>query len=146
MKKKQNDGKTYYYAPCAVCGKATPHSGRGRAWCDACIKAAAFPRDTKPPAPRESAAAEAARLIAGDRNAQYGPAEADYARAAEFYRILRGSPATMDTAADGLLFMVCVKLSRLAHALHGGANWKRDTVTDACGYLSLLNDLKERGW
>lgn len=92
---------------------------------------------------RESAAAEAARIIAatGDRGSQYGPAEEDYQRACDFFALLTGKRLTV---AEGETFMVAVKLSRMAYALQGKAPWKRDTAVDTCGYVALLCELLER--
>lgn len=94
----------------------------------------------------KSILSEAESLIyqQGDRSSQYGPAKEDYGRAVALYMILCGTPSRMETAEDGLLFMMCVKLSRLAYAFQGKAKWKRDTAVDLCGYTSLLNDLEEK--
>jgi hypothetical protein len=46
------------------------------------------------------------------------------------------------TAEDGILFMVCVKLSRLMHELESGQNLP-DNLIDAAGYLGCLAMVRE---
>jgi hypothetical protein len=82
----------------------------------------------------ESILSEAERLIHGDRNADYGPFDEDYGRAVAIYRAWRGD--RMETAADGIAFMVCVKLSRMAVSPK-----KRDHYVDAAGYLAGLAEV-----
>lgn len=82
-------------------------------------------------------------LTHGDRNSSYGPFAEDYARvSAVFNALCDFQPVEMD-AAYSLLFMVSMKLSRVAHALHTGLAYEEpqmveDSITDASGYLDGL--------
>lgn len=68
----------------------------------------------------------------GARATEYGPAHLDYERVAEIFGAV--SMGVVRDSADAALFMVCVKLARIAHNSH-----KRrlhvDSVRDAMGYL-----------
>ncbi len=75
---------------------------------------------------------EADALVNGDRQGAYGPAREDFGRTVALFKALTGIELT---AAQGLEFMLCVKLSR------SGYKFKRDNYVDLCGYASLLNDL-----
>lgn len=84
----------------------------------------------------ESILIEAHRLTHGDRNAAYGCALDDYQRTTDAFEALTGIHITPE---QGMLFMVCVKLSREAH------KHRTDNLVDACGYLSLIEDsIQER--
>jgi hypothetical protein len=82
-------------------------------------------------------------LTHGDRNTSYGPFSEDYQRvSAVFSALCDYEPVTMD-ASYALLFMVAMKLSRVAHALHTGMAWEdpkmvEDSIIDASGYLDGL--------
>ena len=82
-------------------------------------------------------------LTHGDRNTSYGPFAEDYARVSSVFSALCDyEPVQMD-AAYALLFMVAMKLSRVAHALHTGMAWEEpqmveDSIIDASGYLDGL--------
>jgi hypothetical protein len=82
-------------------------------------------------------------LTHGDRNTSYGPFAEDYQRvSAVFSALCDYEPVTMD-ASYALLFMVAMKLSRVAHALHTGMAWEdpkivEDSIIDASGYLDGL--------
>lgn len=82
----------------------------------------------------ESVLLEAERLVNGDRAKAYGPIRVDYARTVALFKLLSGLDLTPE---QGVLFMVCVKLSRSANA------FKRDNFVDLCGYASKLNDMLE---
>ena len=74
--------------------------------------------------------AEAASLIDGDRNAQYGPPTQDFKRTSDMlnalgYRLDGQMLAPSDTA----IILACVKLSRLMHS-----RGKRDNWVDLAGY------------
>ena len=86
---------------------------------------------------------DAFALTQGDRNASYGPFSEDYARVARTFRALTQSeddePIVMDSA-YGCLWMVCIKLGRLAYKMGTGNAYEepssvQDDLTDAAGYL-----------
>lgn len=78
---------------------------------------------------------EAEKLIHGARNETYGDATEDYTRTVGLFKEMYGDLKVSDlTAIHGMMFMVCVKLSREAH-LH-----KRDNLLDAAGYLALIEE------
>lgn len=74
---------------------------------------------------------EAERLTHGDRNASYGPPEEDYARVVAIFAAITGIHLS---AADGALFMLAVKLARIAKH-HSDGSLHKDSIVDACGYL-----------
>lgn len=82
-------------------------------------------------------------LTHGDRNTSYGPFAEDYARVSSVFSALCDhEPVQMDSA-YALLFMVAMKLSRVAHALHTGMAYEEpqmveDSIIDASGYLDGL--------
>lgn len=88
------------------------------------------------PIPQEDILAEAYRLTSGDRNAQYGPPDQDFARTAGLWTALFAHKLK-----DGEKFetwevaqaMICLKLSRLQHSR------KRDNVVDGAGYFRCMD-------
>ena len=80
---------------------------------------------------------EALKLTTKDRNQDYGSAKDDFARANALYKIIKGG-TDVTTPSDGLMYMMCVKLSRQAHKP------KRDNIVDLCGYASLYQTEIER--
>jgi hypothetical protein len=82
-------------------------------------------------------------LTHGDRNTSYGSFAEDYRRVSGVFSALcDNEPVEMD-AAYALLFMVTMKLSRVAHALHSGMAYEEpqmveDSIIDASGYLDGL--------
>ena len=83
---------------------------------------------------KRSILSEADDLVNGSRQSAYGPAREDFGRTVALFKVLTGIELTV---AQGLEYMVCVKLSRSAH------KFKRDNYRDLCGYASLLNDIWE---
>lgn len=77
----------------------------------------------------ESVLDEAARIIAGNRENDYGPAERNLGRIADMWSAYLGT--TID-ARDVAWMMVQLKASRDRH------NRKRDNLVDGAGYLGLL--------
>lgn len=79
---------------------------------------------------------EAIQLTTGDRNAQYGPPDQDFARTAALWTALFAHKLK-----DGESFanyevaqaMICLKLSRLQHQK------KRDSVVDGAGYFGCMD-------
>lgn len=84
---------------------------------------------------------KAHELITGDRQNTYSHPLDDYSRTVSIYNALKGEDVM--TAEDGILFMLCVKLSRLMHEIDNGLNIPDNTV-DAAGYLGCLNMVRER--
>jgi hypothetical protein len=85
--------------------------------------------------PTDHILTEAKRLVHGDRNDQYGPPNEDFTCAAKMISayISRKHGVKLELAAEDLpAIMICVKLSRLAHA------YKRDTACDIAGYAETL--------
>jgi hypothetical protein len=86
----------------------------------------------------ESILLDAFALVHGDRGEAYGPPWEDYLRTCSTFEAL--FPDRDLSVAEGLLWMVSVKLSRLAYGLEVGLHPDalRDSITDACGYLDCL--------
>lgn len=80
---------------------------------------------------------DAYALVHGDRNGTYGPPAQDYLRTAEIFGATTGIELSLQEA---LLFMVCMKLSRISYGLDQAfpAEMLRDSITDAAGYLDCL--------
>lgn len=68
---------------------------------------------------------EASRITRGDRQAQYGPPDQDFARTAAMWSALKGVPFD---AREVAMFMICLKMSRETHQR------KRDNWVDIAGY------------
>ena len=90
---------------------------------------------------------DAFALVHGDRGRAYGPPWDDYQRVTNLFNSLWGDDV-LDVNA-GILYMICMKLGRIAHGLENGfdAEQLKDSITDAAGYLdclygSLLNPLQ----
>ena len=79
---------------------------------------------------------EAQRLVYGDRNASYGDFTVNMENTANIVNAVLGIKLK---ASDMAMIMVCVKLAREKNA------FKRDTATDACGYLDGYVRCKEKG-
>jgi len=76
---------------------------------------------------------EAYDLVHGDRNEDYGDPWQDYERTVGAFKALMGEKKISEmTPEDGMMFMVCVKLSRQINAP------KRDNLVDAAGYLECI--------
>lgn len=73
---------------------------------------------------------EATRLVYGERRKSYGHPHDDYSRVVGAFNALTGHTLT---AAQGVIFMLCVKLAREAHKP------KRDNRVDGCGYFACLD-------
>jgi len=81
---------------------------------------------------------DAFALVHGDRGRSYGPPWEDYQRVTNQFNALWGANV-LDVNA-GILFMICMKLGRIAHGLEQGfsADQLQDSITDAAGYLDCL--------
>lgn len=78
---------------------------------------------------------EAHKLVTGDRAKQYGNANDLLSRVAGAFEIITGKGIEPE---DICLIMVLLKLQRDQHRS------KRDNRVDACGYLELMNQIKEK--
>ena len=83
---------------------------------------------------------QAHELVTKDRQNSYSHPLDDYSRTVSIYNALKGEDAM--TAEDGVLFMVCVKLSRLMHELDTQLDIP-DNIVDAAGYLACLQMVRE---
>ena len=79
-------------------------------------------------------------LITRDRQNAYSHPLEDYSRTVSIYNALKGEDVM--TAEDGVLFMVCVKLSRLMHELDNDLDIPDNTI-DAIGYMGCLQMIRE---
>lgn len=84
----------------------------------------------------ETCLQEAQRLVYGERGAAYGHPYDDYKRTVDAFNALTN--ATL-TPAEGVLFMLCVKLSRAQHSPN-----RRDHYVDLAGYAECLYRVQER--
>jgi hypothetical protein len=83
---------------------------------------------------------QAHELITRDRQNAYSHPLDDYSRTVSIYNALKGEDVM--TAEDGILFMICVKLSRLIHELDNGLDIP-DNLVDAAGYIGCLQMVRE---
>lgn len=83
---------------------------------------------------------EAHELITGARQADYNHPAEDYGRTVGIFNALTGRDLNTEEA---ILFMICVKLSRLFNELETG-QWIPDNTRDAIGYLGCLNMVRVR--
>jgi len=83
---------------------------------------------------------EAYELVTGLRQDDYSHPLDDYSRTAEIFYSITGIQLS---AEEAILFMVCVKLSRLANELDQGLDVP-DNTRDAIGYLGCLNMARTR--
>ena len=83
---------------------------------------------------------EAYNLITGDRQNDYDHPLDDYSRTVDIFRAITG---IVLTAEEGILFMVAMKLSRLANELEKGLDVP-DNTRDAIGYLGCLNMVRTK--
>lgn len=82
---------------------------------------------------------KAHELITRDRQNTYSHPLDDYSRTTAIFNALKGKD--MMTAEDGVLFMVCVKLSRLMHELNSKQDLP-DNIIDAIGYMGCLQMIR----
>lgn len=84
---------------------------------------------------RERILADAAALICGDRQAQYGAPQDNFARIAAGWSVILGKPVTPDQVA---LCMAWLKIARLVNGPH------HDSYVDGAAYLALAGELAAR--
>ena len=77
---------------------------------------------------------EAYNLITGDRQHDYDHPLDDYSRTVDIFAAITGHNLT---AEEGILFMVCVKLSRLMNEINRDLDVP-DNGRDAAGYIGCL--------
>jgi hypothetical protein len=83
---------------------------------------------------------EAHELITGARQADYNHPTEDYGRTVDTFNALTGRNLNVEEA---VLFMTCMKLSRLMNELQTN-QWIPDNTRDAIGYLGCLNMVRTR--
>jgi hypothetical protein len=83
----------------------------------------------------ETVLQEADRIVASDRNSDYGHPYEDFSRTAGMASAMFGFPVTPEQVG---LFMVCIKLSRECH------KHKRDNLVDLAGYAKTVAMVHER--
>lgn len=82
----------------------------------------------QPVSPRVEALREAARIISGERNKQYGGPEENFTRTAQIWTAIIGYEFT---AEDVAMMMVGLKVARYANKSSG---FQADTWIDIAGY------------
>ena len=82
---------------------------------------------------------EADRIVHGPRNDSYGDPIDDYSKVVAIFRTLTGVDLDPE---EGALFMVAVKLARLAKN-HDTGTAHRDSLVDAAGYLWVYGSIME---
>ena len=90
---------------------------------------------------RDDILATAKALINGDRASDYGPADENHQRIANFWNtyIYDGVPREI-TATDVACLMILLKVARLAHSTENA----RDSFVDICGYAALAGEMAEK--
>jgi len=83
---------------------------------------------------------EAYNLITGQRQNDYDHPLEDYSRTVDIFRAITGINLS---AEEGIMFMVSMKLSRLANELNNELNVP-DNTRDAIGYLGCLNMVRHK--
>lgn len=78
-------------------------------------------------------------LVHNDRQKRYSAPHDDYGRVVDIFRAITGHELT---AEEGALFMVAVKLARLAHNQQAG-NLHLDSLVDAAGYLWCVGEIMD---
>jgi len=79
---------------------------------------------------------EAADLINGARNDEYGPPSTNFARIAAGWSVILGADVT---ATQVSLCMAWLKIARIA----GDGQASRDSFTDAAAYMALAGELAD---
>ena len=79
-------------------------------------------------------------LITRDRQNTYSHPLDDYSRTVAIFNALKGDKVM--TAEDGILFMICVKLSRLMNEMQNGLDVP-DNIVDLAGYVGCLQMVRE---
>lgn len=99
--------------------------------------------------PRADVLEEAARLITGDRNNQYGPPTQDFRRTADaltamgYRRLDTDEQTSLDLVPSDIALMVgMVKISRLMHGRDKRDNWTDLAGYAGCGYECSLEEAK----
>lgn len=82
---------------------------------------------------------EADAIVHGPRNDAYGHPIDDYTRVVEIFRMISGVDIHPE---EGALFMVAVKLARLAHNIEAGIV-HRDSLVDTAGYLWVFAQIAQ---
>ena len=80
---------------------------------------------------------EAAELIDGDRNHEYGDPREMHQRVADIFNAYRGAGGPL-TAHDVAMLLLSVKLARLSHLPE-----HRDSYVDICGYAGIAYEIAD---
>lgn len=81
---------------------------------------------------REAILAEAAKLVCGEREANYGPPSENFDRIAQGWSVILGKDVSSDQVA---LCMAWLKIARLVNGPH------RDSYVDGAAYMALAGEL-----
>lgn len=92
------------------------------------------PTDT--PTTRAEILDAAKKIVAGDREKQYGKPEDNFAVIAEFWTTYIGHPISSE---DVAIMMALLKIARIR-----SGNYKTDSFVDGVGYLSLAAEIARR--
>lgn len=84
---------------------------------------------------RSDVPTEAAGLIDGDRNHEYGDPREMHQRAADIFNCYRNAGGLL-TAHDVAMILLSVKLARLSHMPD-----HRDSYVDICGYAGIAYEI-----
>jgi hypothetical protein len=87
----------------------------------------------------DNALLTADRLVHKDRQDRYSEPHKDYGRVVDIFRAITGHDLTPE---EGALFMVAVKLARLAHNQQRG-ELHLDSLVDAAGYLWCVGEIMD---
>ena len=82
---------------------------------------------------------EAHDLVNGPRQDAYSHPFDDYWKVSQLFYAFTGIKVSVKQA---IMFMICVKLARMATNMQRG-DWHRDSVVDAAGYLACLSMVHE---
>jgi len=96
--------------------------------------------ESKKKLPRHACLDEASRIIAGERDVQYGGPEQNFDRIARIWSVIFGIPVTRE---DVAMAMIAVKVARYASR----SGFQPDTWTDIAGYAGCgyeVGDLERR--
>lgn len=80
---------------------------------------------------------EAAELVNGSRNTEYGPPETNFAKIATGWSVILG----VDVSAEQV--SLCMAWLKIARIIAGEGQASRDSFTDAAAYMALAGELAD---